>query len=333
LPQTLLENLPQASRSARTRAYYLWKSSGKQEARIIDLPVELPEVVSFGAPKLEMLEFALESSLPSLIVLVDHEWGRIFKVTMGEISELYRLENVLENNNQFLEIKPTGAVQTQLEDTDPRHDSGRPLLSRNTTNPDRLDARVEHQDQLFNKAIVERLTQLRQALSFECLLLAGPIEARANFKHQLSAGLLPVLFGDFACPSNASATHVLETALDTLAAAELEFGRRLIEQTQEHGIHGLSQTLSAVQEGRVYRMLVPDDGSSLKVWQDDMGYVYGEYPAQGQSGLDGWAVTAKTLRDLLPELRKTHGVRVDFLHQENAKRLYSLGGLAGLTRF
>jgi Bacterial archaeo-eukaryotic release factor family 10 len=333
LSETLLENLPQAQRSTRTRAYYLWKASGKQNSRMIDLPLELPEIVSYGAPKLEMLEFALESSLPSVIALVDHEWGRIFKVTMGEISELYRLENVLETNNQFREIKPHGAVHSQLEDTSPYQDSGRNLLSRNTTNFDRLEARVNHQDMQFYSAIVERLMQLRQAQSFECLLLAGPIEARAGFKSELTPSLSQVLFGEFACPSNASAAHVLEVAGETLAKAELEFGAKLIEQSQEHGVHGLNQTLTAIQEGRVYRVLVPDDGSSLKVWQDGMGYVYGEYPAQGQSGLDGWAVTAKTLYDVLPELRKDYGVRVDFLHEHNAKRLLELGGLAGLTRF
>jgi hypothetical protein len=333
LSQTVLENLPQAERSTRTRAYYLWKTSGKQNVRIIDLPLELPEVVSYGAPKLESLEFALESSLPSVIALVDHEWGRIFKFAMGEMTELYRLENVLETNNQFREIKPVGAVHTQLEDTSPYQDSGRNLLSRNTTNFDRLEARVDHQDHKFYSTIVERLTQLRQAQSFECLLLAGPIEARAAFKHELTSGLTQVLFGEFACPSNASAAHVLEVATQTLAVAELKFGAKLIAQTQDHGIHGLSQTLQAIQEGRVYRVLVPDDGSSLKVWQDGMGYVYGEYPAQGQSGLDGWAVSAQTLYDVLPELRKTYGVHVDFVHLHNAKRLLELGGLAGLTRF
>jgi stalled ribosome rescue protein Dom34 len=239
---------------------------------------------------------------------------------------------VLLHNNKFRELDPFGAVHAQLEDTDPHRDSGRQLLSRNTNN-DRLEARIEHQDQMFNKVIVEHLVQLRQAQSFECLLLAGPIEPRAKFRTELTPGLSNLLFDEFVCPGNATAAHVLSVASESLETAELEIGARLIEQVKERGVRGLNETLKAVQEGRVYRMLVPDDGASLKVWQDDSGYVFAEYPAQGQSPLSGWAVTGKTLSNVLPELRNRHGVQVNFLHHQNIQRLAELGGLAGLIRF
>lgn len=334
LTQTVLDDLGEAQHSTRTRLYFLWDEHGHVKHRILDTPLEIPEQASFGAPSLEPLRFALESNPQTVIALIDREWGRLFRIQFGEIIELRRLENVLEHSDDaFREHPPQGQVQTKLEDTDPHHDSGRRVLSRNTDN-DRLEHSLEHQDKIFHKSLVKQLVFLHQANPFERLLLAGTTEARVSLKKELPNELEKLLCGEFVVLGDASPAVVFEAAKQALVIAEIATENTLLEEARERGVRGLAETLKAVQEGRIYQLLVPGDGSSLNVWRDTEGYVFGEYPEQGQSPLTGWTLEGKSLREVLPELRERFGLRTRFLNGENAQQLESeMGGLAGLARY
>ena len=334
LTQTVLDDLGEAKHSTRTRVYFLWDEHGHVKQRILDTPLEIPERAVFGEPNLEPLRFAIESNPQTVIALIDREWGRLFRIQYGEITELRRLENVLEHNNDaFREHPPQGQVHSQLDDTAPHHDSGRRLLSRNTDN-DRTQDHLEHQDKIFHKSLVKQLVFLHQANPFERLLLAGTTEARVSLKRELPNDLEKLLCGEFVVPGDASPAVVFEAAKQALVLVEVTDENTLLEQVREHGVRGLAETLKAVQEGRIYQLLVPGDGSSLNVWRDTEGYVFGEYPEQGQSTLTGFSIEGKSLRDVLPELRERFGLRTRFLAGEHAQELESeMGGLAGLARY
>ena len=333
LVQSVLSNLEDAQRSTRTRAYFLWEEHGHVKALLVDAQLELPESGRFGAPDLEPLLYALESGSRTAIVLVDSEWARIFGVHLGVIRELYRLENVLELGNTFREHAPSGAAQAQLEDTDPHRDPGRRLLSRDTDN-DGLERKQEHQDHLFYHALTEQLLHLHGVGAFERLMVAGPVRARATFKAQLPTSLERALSGEFALTGDASAHAVLEAAQSTLIRAESAAEAALLSEARERGVRGLSETLEAAQQGRVYQLLVAGDGSNQQVWQDSTGHLYGAYPDGGQSPLDGLAVQQKYLSEVLRELRVRYGLQVRFLRLEQAHILETeLGGLAGLSRY
>jgi Bacterial archaeo-eukaryotic release factor family 10 len=302
LTQALLDDLTDAGRTTKTRAYFLWDEHGHVKQRAVDVQLELPEMAFFGPPDLEPLRLALSSNPHGLIVLVDHDWGRLFSLQLGEINELHD--------------------QLGLE-------GGRRVPARNIAD----DHYEEHQDQVFWNTVVERLVQMRQAGGFERLLIAGPPEVCASLTAQLTPDLESALVGTFHAPGDASAARVLEAAQPALETAERDADRAALEAVRERGVRGLEATLTVLQEGGVYELLVAGDGSNLPVWRDEQGYIFGAYPPQGISPLTGLGVEEHPLSGVLGELREKFGLRVRFLRGDFAQMLEAqMGGLAGLPR-
>jgi Bacterial archaeo-eukaryotic release factor family 10 len=302
LSESVLADLTEAGHTTRTRAYFVWDDHGHLQRRVVDVQLELPESVQYGAPNLEPLHALLASSPRNLIVLVDHDWGRMFSVRLGEIRELH---DILGLN------------------------AGRREAARNFDD----NQYVEHQDQVFWNKVVEQLTHLRQSGALEQLLIAGPPELRESLKAELTADLTGALVGEFKVPGDASAAHVLEAAQMALETATGNANEAALANVRERGVSGAEMTLTAVQEGSVYEILVSGDGSSTPVWRDAQGYVFGVYPNQGISTLTGGAVEGKQLRDVIGGLRENFGLRVRFLQGEMGRQLETeMGGLAGLQR-
>lgn len=332
LSEAVLDDLSEAQHATRSRAYFLWNEHGHLKGQVVDSQLKLPEIAVYGPPDLESLYFALESNPRSIIALVDSEWERIFEVHLGGINELYRLENVMENDYGFLEHAVHGPTQTDLEGTDPHHDSSRRLISRDTGN-DGTQEKEEQQDQLFHNALVERLLRFRQVIPFERLLIAGPVRARAAFKAELTPGLEQAFAGEFAVAGDSTPAQVLQAAQSTLEAAQHNADQAILENARENGFRGPEATLTALQEGSVYDLVMVGNGSSLPVWRDTQGYVFAVYPEQGISPLTGEAVEGLQLRDVLGDLRQRFGVRMHFLKGDQAQQLEAeMGGLAGLSR-
>ena len=342
LAQVFMDDLADAERATRTRVYYLWDDRGHVQSRVLDVQFDLPERARFGSPDFETLHFALESGVQTVIVLVDREWGRIFVAHPGYALELQRFENVMEDDYTFLEHDVGGPVRARLEGTDPHRDMSRRLLRRDTDN-DRLPDKRAQQDLLFHNALIAQLLQLRQTAPFECLLIAGPPEARAELRAELTPGLKRLLpsrpderphAGEFAVAGDATAAAVFEAGKVALELAEQDAEQGLLSEARERGVRGPAGTLQAVQEGRVSQMFVGGDGSELPVWQDETGYVFGVVPEGGVSPLNGQSVRQTSLRGVLPELRERFGLQVRFLKPPLAEVLGGeMGGLAGLLRY
>ena len=331
LVQSVMDNLHQAQRTGRTRAYFLWEERQHLKQCFVDAQVVLPESAHFGAPNLEPLHFALESGQRVAIVLVDSEWGRVFSVYLGGIRELFRLENVTENDDSFREHLAQGDAHMALEDTDPHRDSGKRLLSSDNDN-DQLGNRAARQDQRFYKAIAARLGHLNQVGAFERLIVAGSERARASMIRELSPALKQAYSGEVLARGDAHAGALLEQAREALDRAKDVTEQALLDEAQEHGVHGLAATLKAAQEGRVSELLVEDAGPDLRLWRGKAGVLSATPASPTAPGkLDPPSVA---LRDLLPELREEYGVHVRFLTGEQATRLHDqMGGLAGLLRY
>ncbi len=305
VPQALsdfvMSDLTEAGHTTRTRAYFVWDEHGHLQRRVVDVQLELPESASYGAPDLEPLNAVLAANPHHVIVLVDHDWGRLFSVRLGEIREMH----------------------------DALALGGRRDFARNTGD----NQYVEHHDQEFWNKITEQLTHLRQSGALEQLLIAGPPELRESLKAELTSDLTGVLVGEFKVPGDASAAQVLEAAQSALETAVSNADEAALEAVRARGVSGAEMTLTAVQEGSVYELLVSGDGSSTPVWRDTQGYVFGAYPAQGISTLTGGAVEGKELRDVIGGLRENFGLKVRFLQGEMGRQLETeMGGLAGLQR-
>jgi Bacterial archaeo-eukaryotic release factor family 10 len=305
IPTSLIDfvmaDLTEAGHTTRTRAYFLWDEHGHLQRRVVDVQLELPESVHYGAPDLEPLNAVLAANPQTVIVLVDHDWGRLFNVRLGEIRELHDL----------------------------LAKGGHRDFARNIDD----NQYVEHQDQVFWNKVVEQLTKLRQSGTLEQMLIAGPPELRESLKAQLPADLTGALVGEFKVPGDASATQVLEAAQAALEMAVSNADQAALEHVRERGVSGAEMTLTAVQEGSVYEILVAGDGSSTPVWRDTQGYVFGTYPSQGISTLTGGTVEGKQLRDVICGLRENFGLKVRYLQGEIGQQLETeMGGLAGLQR-
>jgi hypothetical protein len=301
LSEFVMADLTEAGHTTRTRAYFVWDEHGHLQRRVVDVQLELPESASYGAPNLEPLNAVLAANPQTVIVLVDHDWGRMFNVRLGEIRELH-------------DVLSTG---------------GRREFARNFDD----NQYVEHQDQVFWNKVVEQLIHLRQSGLLEQLLIAGPPELRQSLKAELTSDLTGSLVGEYKIPGDASAAQVLEAAQEALGLAVSNADEAALESVRARGVSGAELTLTAVQEGSVYELLVSGDGSSTPVWQDVQGYIFGAYPSQGISTLTGGAVEGKQLRDVIGNLRENFGLRVRFLQGEMGQQLETeMGGLAGLQR-
>ncbi len=301
LSDFVMADLTEAGHTTRTRAYFVWDEHGHLHRRVVDVQLELPESVYYGAPNLEPLHAVLAANPQTVIVLVDHDWGRMFMSRLGEIRELH---DVLAKG-------------------------GHRDFARNIDD----NQYVEHHDQEFWNKVVAQLTHLRQAGSLEQWLIAGPQELRESLKAELTSDLTGVLVGEFKVPGDASAAQVLEAAQSALEMAVSNADEAALANVRERGVSGLEMTLTAVQEGSVYELLVVGDGSSTAVWRDTQGYVFGAYPDQGISTLTGEGVEGTPLRDVIGNLRENFGLRVRFLQGEMGRQLETeMGGLAGLPR-
>ncbi|MCD0168196.1 MULTISPECIES: hypothetical protein [unclassified Deinococcus] len=322
LATAVMDDLDDAQRHTRTRLSFLWDDHGHVQRQTVDTQMNLGETSRYGAPDLEPLHFALESSARVLLVVMDDQWGRLLSIHLGEITELYRLENVMNADDTF---------RTQvLPPTDPH-----PLQSAAEETPG--DAPVQHQgaqqDGRFHHALMTQVQRLHDVGVFEQLLIAGSLRGRADFHALLGPNLERTFAGEFAAPGDATAAALLTAAHPALLSLEEQRETDVLDEALARGMHGAGPTLDAAQEGRVAQLLVSGDGSAQRVWQDSSGHVFPEPPAQGISPLTGGAVTERTLRDVLPLLRERHGLHVRFLTGPRAERLDAqMGSLAGVAR-
>ena len=106
----------------------------------------------------------------------------------------------------------------------------------------------------------------------------------------------------------------------------------MLDQIAEKGLRGLSEVLQALQEGRIYQLVVPRF-TQARVWRcSQPAFVYPSQAAAQQ--LCASEISELGLLQVLPELCAAQGVGLEFVHGEAAERLENdFGGLAGLPRF
>ncbi|AZI44210.1 hypothetical protein EHF33_15015 [Deinococcus psychrotolerans] len=323
LAAAVMNDLDDAQRRTRTRLSFLWDEHGHVQRQTVDTQLQLDETSRYGTPDLEPLHFALESSARVLLAVIDDEWGRLLSVHLGEITELYRLENVLGTTDTFrIHVVPTPEAHSlqSVAEQSPRN------------------APVQHQSAQqggrFHHALMAQVQRLYQVGAFEQLLIGGSVLGRAEFRAELGPDLRGTIAGEFATPGDATAAELFTAAQTALLVMEDHLETAVLDEALESGVHGGASTLEAVQEGRVAQLLVSGDGSAQRVWQDTSGQVYAQAPASGVSPLTGGGVSERNLREVLPLLRERYGVHVRFLTAARAQRLDTqMGGLAGVLRY
>jgi hypothetical protein len=106
----------------------------------------------------------------------------------------------------------------------------------------------------------------------------------------------------------------------------------LLDSIAEHGVRGLQSCLTALQEGRLYRLAVPAS-LDAKVWVDPQTK-YVSAKKQQAAQLSDEAPQQCDLSSSLPELVETWGAELEFVSGERERRvLEEFGGMGGLTRW
>jgi len=278
------------------------------------LRVELPERVRWGEPYVAPLLLALQQHEPYGVLLLDAEKARFFVSAFGKIEEELGAENVFSTAGwREITISPSSAAPGGGAATDV------------------FERRLEAHTRRFYKELGETLRGLVERFGLVRLVLAGPEERTSSFAAVLPRQLSDMVAATVPLSLGASEREVMERVFGAEEVAQDRQQGELLAEARERGISGLDETLLSLQEGRVYRLLVP--------WLTEERVRWCERCALASTGGEschycGGQTRERELADALLELADARGARVEFVRGENAEILRKeLGGLAGLIRF
>lgn len=325
LLQRVLANLEQDAPQARTRVIYA--SAGFMQT--YDLQVDLPSEefrtgeaeAHWGEPYLAPLLVALDEYQPYGVVAVDEERWRFFVYRLGELTEVA---------DAFRAIDPSAWRQM----TEARQGTPRGVPARGGAGKDAYAERVDEWTRRFFRTVGEAVVEQVNSAGLERIVILGPEEVAKGFVEFIPeptrSRVVRVLPGRSG--QRWGEGEILKALEPVIPVVERERELALLDQIAEKGLRGLSEVLQALQEGRIYQVVVPRF-TQAQVWRcSQPAFVY---PSQASAQqLCAGEVSELGLLQVLPELCASRGVGLEFVHGEAAERLENeFGGLAGLPRF
>jgi peptide subunit release factor 1 (eRF1) len=278
--------------------------------------VRLPTSVHHGdVPHLRPLLELMDDYERYGVILVDKGRARVFTVFLGEIEE----ERDAIATAEVRHKKSSGTDHLRSQMNFQRQDDGH--------------VRWHLRDVA---ALVDEVARVR---AFDRLVLAGPVVATSQLQRLLSSRLRDRVVGTVRLPFEASVDDVLRETLAVEQAAERSAEDECVEQLltaagkRDGGVTGLSPTLEALQERRVWRLVYADgwtsDGSECTV-------CWALFPARsGVCAYCGGALRA--VDDLMDRalVRLAAGAgSLEKVHGQAAERLRAAGGgIGALLRF
>lgn len=113
--------------------------------------------------------------------------------------------------------------------------------------------------------VVDELTNVVDRLNLSRLVIGGPVEATSTFTNQLPKRLQQMIIGTIAVPLDASYERLSNELRKVQQQNEGEDEARMVEamitaaMKGDRAVLGIGDTLAAIQEQRVYRMIVARD--------------------------------------------------------------------------
>lgn len=330
----VLEDLPTAQMQSGKSAFYL---VGQDLFERYDVQADLPERFHYGRPLRAMLTSVLDL-LPTVAVLaVDREWARLFLLRQGELAEITREENVRIDNGKSWDALAQGT----------RHVPGTPGATggaqgsgpRSDSSADLFQNREDAEQQRFYNGMVRELGDILRLGNLRELILVGPAERLAAFRAEIPGKAPFEVIGETNVTGGAgwvNPNDILEKIQPILEDHRRQTEEFLLGELQEHGVMELERVLEMVQEGRIYRLVIPEDGSDFHLYRShnrEVPYFTGKKDVT-ESPLDGSLMERVTLEEVLPDLKDLYGLTVTRLHGDQANRLVQeFGGVAGLPRY
>ena len=280
------------------------------------LQAELPGGVRWGEPDAAPLELAIDEYEPSGIALLDAKKFRFFVSSLGEIKEEMNARNVFSRAG-WREVTVKTSTVT------PGAGADRDAFEH------RLEARIER----FYRELGKTLQELVEQFGIRRLILAGPEERTAAFCAVLPQAVRGLVTETVHLLVKASESEVMKQISAVEARIEREQENRALATGRERGVCGLEDTLKALQEGRLHRLLAPWPLEGDVRWCDACALSSPDVSNESCPYCGGPA-RVRTLAGLILGLATARRTRAEFVRGENAETLKEeFGGLAGLVRF
>jgi peptide chain release factor subunit 1 len=201
-----------------------------------------------------------------------------------------------------------------------------------------VQAHHEAHVQWHIKHIIELLSEELNHHSFDRIIVAGTEEALAEFNRLLPGDLKERVVGSFSAEMFASPADILR---ETMAIEErverekeLQIVNSLVEATLKgsNGVLGLDDTLMALQEGRIYTLVVNFDLTAQGRRCLGCGYLTAiladKCPVCGAD-----MEQVENVVDLAVQTARDRGAQVEFVRGAAAEVLRGYGGIGGVLRF
>ncbi len=262
-----------------------------------DLQVDLPDAYRFGEPYLAPLVLALDEHEPYGVALFDAERFRFF--VSAPLEEPARGSHGASSGFfQEVDVRPSRPYPRGGMDYEP--------TSRRT------EANVH---KWYNE-----LGQLTRQLAFRYgvrhLILAGPKDRTADFRRRLPQEMKDRVVAEESVPSEAPEKEFFDRLESIQERAENERKAGLIAQAREEGVHGVKDTIEALQEGRVHHLIALWGLEGEIRWCDNdelamMDITRKECPFCGQQ------TRIRSLIEVLIDLAAARNARLEFVRAEN----------------
>ena len=278
---------------ARTLVFFAGEDGLFEEYR---LQVDLEDAYRYGEPYLVPLVLALDEHEPYAVALFDAEEYRFFVTSpAGEAGEA----SGSAGSGFFREV-----------DVSPSEPYPRGGMDQETESR-RTEANLH---EWYNE-----LGELTRRLTFQegarHLILAGPKERTAEFRETLPQDIRDRVAAEEPVATGAPEGEILKRLEGVREEAEQRRKAALLEEAREKGIHGVKDTIEALQEGRVYHLLVLWSLDGEIRWSDADALAVTDI-TQEKSPYSGEETRVRPLIDVLVDLAAARGARIEFVEEE-----------------
>ena len=265
-----------------------------------DLQVDLPEVVRFGDAHVAPLALAVDEHEPYGVAIVESEEFRFFASTPPVIAEENRGETVGSGFFREVDLKPTGMypVSGGSTDMDP---AGR--------------TQQAHQHQFF-KQVGEITQKVVFGDNIRRLILAGTKQRTSAFREALPQPVKDRVVAEEHLATGAALGEIFERIEAVVERVEREEEAELINQVRESGVRGIKDTVEALQEGRVYQLVVLWGLDAEIRWCDHDGLAITEI-AREKCPYCERDTRIRSLNDVLVDLAVARDARIEYVVPHN----------------
>jgi len=206
-----------------------------------DLQVGLPPGLRWSQkPWVRPLLELVEGHDRIAVVLIDKQRARIFAGDNGEIDKQLEIMSDVPNRHS---TTGTDHIMSQGQ----------------------MERDHDNHVQSHAKRTADELSSLIERLKLEKVVIGGPVEATSVFIGSLPKRIQQMVIGTISAPVDAGIDRVMNEVRNVQDKAEQEDETKIVDamitaaMKGDKAVLGLSDTLFAIQEGRVYRLVVARD--------------------------------------------------------------------------